>query len=213
MKATLGDAGPKVLHAGSVAKSTIRLGLQTGFAGELALAKAKGAGALQERAGSAPGAVRGAAGAAGAAGAGARARREASGGADAGGTGGGAAAHPEPPEALDPAARQLAQLAPPPTFRSPDAAAAPAEARVSVEDLLPALVRKVAWSGDGRRGTVRLELGSGAMAGAEVLVEADHGRVRVRLRAPGGADLEEWRRRIGARLAGRGIAVEELEIV
>jgi hypothetical protein len=69
----------------------------------------------------------------------------------------------------------------------------------------------VAWSGDGRRGTVRLELGSGAMAGAELLVESDDGRVRVHLRAPPGVDLDAWRERIGARLAARGLDVEELD--
>jgi hypothetical protein len=83
-----------------------------------------------------------------------------------------------------------------------------ARARTSLEDLLPALVRKVAWSGDGRRGTVRLELGAGAMAGAEVVVESEGGRVRVQLRAPAGVDAEAWRRRVEGRLAARGLAVE-----
>jgi len=79
--------------------------------------------------------------------------------------------------------------------------------RVSVEDLLPALVRKVAWSGDGRRGTVRLELGSGA----EVVVASDEGRVTVHLRAPPGVDLDGWRARLGARLAARGLDVLEID--
>ncbi|MGD0528564.1 MAG: hypothetical protein ABSE49_25745, partial [Polyangiaceae bacterium] len=60
-------------------------------------------------------------------------------------------------DGLDPSARHAAQLAPPVLGgASPSAPASPAqiEARVrsSVEDLLPALVRRVAWSGDGRRG-------------------------------------------------------------
>jgi len=50
------------------------------------------------------------------------------------------------------------------------------------------------------------------MAGAEVLVEAEDGRVRVQLRGASTAELQDWRARIGARLAGRGIAVDELEI-
>jgi hypothetical protein len=118
-------------------------------------------------------------------------------------------------DALDPATRQVAHLAPPPGVASspvpaePDAPVA-AQARTSLEDLLPALVRKVAWSGDGKRGTVRLELGAGRMAGATVLVESDHGRVRVRLEAPAGVDGEAWRRRIEDRLAARGLEVDDV---
>jgi hypothetical protein len=81
-------------------------------------------------------------------------------------------------------------------------------ARTSLEELLPALVRKVAWSGDGRRGTVRLELGAGGMAGAEVVVESDHGRVSVQLKAPAGVDADAWRKRVEARLSARGLQVE-----
>lgn len=121
-----------------------------------------------------------------------------------------------PGDPLDPMVRQAAQLAPPP-HADPLAAAAretptEARARASLEDLLPALVRKVGWSGDGRRGTVRLELGSGSMAGAQVIVESDHGRVRVHLRAPDGVDAEAWRRRIAARLGARGLDVDEVEV-
>ena len=112
---------------------------------------------------------------------------------------------------LDPMARQAAQLAPPLMSPAPAPAAEAPCARASVEDLLPALVRKVAWSGDGRRGTIRLELGSGAMAGAEVVVASDEGRVSVHLRAPPGVDLDDWRKRIGARLAARGIDVDEID--
>ncbi len=119
---------------------------------------------------------------------------------------------------LDPVSRQAAQLAPPPQAGlqpgASEAADAPAATRAStsLEDLLPALVRKVAWSGDGRRGTVRLELGSGGMAGAEVIVESDEGRVRVQLRAPDGVDGDAWRRRVSARLAARGLDVEGVEV-
>ncbi len=120
---------------------------------------------------------------------------------------------------LEPAARHAAQLAPPvttpvaPTAAPALAEAAPvARARASLEDLLPALVRRVAWSGDGKRGTVRLELGAGALAGATLLVHTDEGRVRVHLSAPPGVDLEGWRTRIASRLAGRGLDVAEVEV-
>jgi len=105
---------------------------------------------------------------------------------------------------VDPALVQAAHLAPPQTTAVPQPALG---VRVSVEDLLPALVRKVAWSGDGRRGTVRLELGSGA----EVVVASDEGRVTVHLRAPPGVDLDGWRARLGARLAARGLDVLEID--
>src|ERR1019366_518010 len=39
-------------------------------------------------------------------------------------------------------------------------------ARASLEEVLPAIVRRIAWSGDGRKGAVRLEFGAGALSGA-----------------------------------------------
>jgi hypothetical protein len=131
--------------------------------------------------------------------------------------------HHEPAETpLDSVARHAAQLAPPmahepvaPQVLLPPAAAAAApevRAHASLEDLLPALVRKVAWTGDGRRGTVRLELGAGALSGATLLVHTDEGRVRVHLDAPSGADVEQWRARITQRLAARGLAVDSVEV-
>jgi hypothetical protein len=81
-----------------------------------------------------------------------------------------------------------------------------------LEDLLPSLVRKVAWSGDGRRGTVRLELAAGALAGGTLLVQTDEGRVTVHLSAPAGVDLEAWRSRIAQRLASRGLPVDQVEV-
>jgi hypothetical protein len=121
----------------------------------------------------------------------------------------------EPP--LDPTARQAAQLAPPvaasPAFESiTGSGALEAHARASLEGLLPALVRRVAWSGDGRRGTVRLELGGGELAGGTLLIHADSGRVAVHLSAPGGTNLAQWRDRIAARLTARGLDVEAVEV-
>jgi hypothetical protein len=119
--------------------------------------------------------------------------------------------------ALDPAARHAAQLAPP--LAGSAAPLEPSSAEVvasrvhaSLEDLLPALVRRVGWSGDGRRGTVRLELGAGELAGATVLVHAEEGRVRVHLSAPGATDLARWRQRLADRLVARGLEVEDVEV-
>jgi hypothetical protein len=95
---------------------------------------------------------------------------------------------------------------------------APAESHVlraaagSLEELLPALVRRVAWSGDGRRGTVRLELGAGELAGATLLVHADSGRVRVRLDVPPGVDAARWEHRIRQRLEANRIPADTVEV-
>jgi hypothetical protein len=97
------------------------------------------------------------------------------------------------------------------------AGAVEVRAAASLEELLPALVRKVAWSGDGNRGAVHLELGAGALSGARVVVEADGARVRVSVMAPASVhaavDLEAWRDRIAARLAARGLEGSSVEIV
>lgn len=86
--------------------------------------------------------------------------------------------HDRGDDELNPSARQAAQLAPPMlgAQRNP-AASAPAvtNARVSLEDLVPQLVKKIAWSGDAHRGTVRMELGAGELAGATLTVSAEMG--------------------------------------
>jgi hypothetical protein len=125
---------------------------------------------------------------------------------------------------LDPIHRQRAAFAPPdwsssnvviaqpitPTAQN----AAPPElvrAQTSLEDLIPELVRRVQWTGDGRKGTVRMEL-AGAMAGSTLLVSADAGRVRVHLDVPVGVDASGWQERITQRLAARNIPTDEVEV-
>ncbi len=122
------------------------------------------------------------------------------------------------------AARHAAQLGPPavvgagaagpPPIALPDAApTAPAPAGApapppSLEELLPALVRRIAWSGDARRGAVRLELGAGPLEGATLLVRAEGSRVEVSLRAPPGADADAWTDHLARRLEARGLEVD-----
>jgi hypothetical protein len=120
----------------------------------------------------------------------------------------------EESEWLDPSARQVAQLAPPGTLGNPvDVTRAqgtePVRAR-SLEELLPALVRRIAWAGDRHKGTVRLELGAGAYAGTIVVVHAEGGRVRVELGGSEGPELDRLRARLDARLRGQGLDVESV---
>ena len=119
---------------------------------------------------------------------------------------------------LDPLTRQAAQLEPPPGALGLQSTGVPAiapsevSARASLEELLPALVRRIAWSGDGRKGTMRLELGAGPLAGATLVIHSDEGRVRVELNAPAGQDKALWRERISARLDARGIHVDSSHV-
>jgi hypothetical protein len=116
---------------------------------------------------------------------------------------------------LDPSARHAAQLAPPALgpggIEAANAASAnePLRAR-SLEELIPALVRRIAWAGDRHRGTVRLELGAGAYAGTTVTVHADGGRVRVEIGGREGPELDRLRTRLDARLRGHGLDVESV---
>lgn len=91
-------------------------------------------------------------------------------------------------------------------------AAVCARAASTLEDLIPTLVRRIAWSGDRQRGTVRIELGAGELAGAMLLVHAEDGRVRVHLDVPPGVDPRQWQRRICDRLATRGLVTDSVDV-
>ena len=117
---------------------------------------------------------------------------------------------------LDPCSRHAASLAPPVATPAPPEAAGALSAvktALCIEQLLPDLVRRIAWTGNGRKGTVRLEFGAGALEGATLLVHSDEGRVRVELFAPPGTDVSAWRQRIASRLRGRGIPLDEIDVV
>jgi hypothetical protein len=77
-----------------------------------------------------------------------------------------------------------------------------------MEELLPQLVKRIAWAGDRRRGSVQMELGAGRHAGTTVTVHSDDGRVRVELQ---GHHVEELRTRINDRLRRRGLDVVAVE--
>jgi hypothetical protein len=113
---------------------------------------------------------------------------------------------------LDPARRHAASLAPPvtsPLSTPPAKANAPLRAR-TLEELLPALVRRIAWAGDKHKGTAHFELGAGAFAGTTVVVHAEGGRVRVELHGTEGPELDRLRARLDGRLRGHGLDVESV---
>ncbi len=74
------------------------------------------------------------------------------------------------------------------------------------------LVRRVAWGGDARRGTARIEIGAGEWAGAAIVVHAVERQVAVEIELPAGARVESWRERIAERLRERGLVLSELTI-
>lgn len=112
-------------------------------------------------------------------------------------------------ELLDPLVRCLAS---PPSRALPVAAPVPAAFSPELDQLLRDLVRRAAWGGDRRRGTARIELGAGELAGATLLVEADANDLRIDLELPAGVPAEPWRQRLAARLSERGFAVCELNV-
>lgn len=114
---------------------------------------------------------------------------------------------------LDPLARSFAhgQLH---VAAAPPAAPAlpPNPTLVHLDQMMTKLVRKVAWGGDGRRGTARLELGAGDLAGATIVVQSDHGALSVDVELPPGAPADVWRERLEKRFKGRGFDLVELNV-
>jgi hypothetical protein len=114
-----------------------------------------------------------------------------------------------PPEGCSiPAAAIVASLPPGPA----GSASTPSAAVASLEELIPAMVRRISWAGDRHRGSLRLELGAGELAGTTLTVHADGGIVRVNMLTPPGVDTALWQRRISGRLAARGIPTESVEV-
>jgi hypothetical protein len=85
-------------------------------------------------------------------------------------------------------------------------------AHASLEELLPAAARRIAWSSDGRRGAVRIEVGAGRLAGATVVVTSDDGRVSVDMNMPTAEASAGWQERLADRLASRGLDVEKIDV-
>lgn len=110
--------------------------------------------------------------------------------------------------AIDPLALQLVSALPLGATETPALGREP----LALEPALLDLVRRIAWSGDRRRGTLRLELGGGQLAGTAVLLESDGSGVHLAFSAPPGVDATELGARVRSRLERRGIEVRSLEI-
>jgi len=111
---------------------------------------------------------------------------------------------------LDPLFCQLAvnhtlgsAVQPSPAVSSPPAAL---PLRDDVQNLLAGLARRAAWGGDRRKGSARIELSEGALAGATLVVHTEERTVSVELELPAGVAGGGWQQRIAERLEGRGFA-------
>jgi hypothetical protein len=87
-----------------------------------------------------------------------------------------------------------------------------AGARVSLEQVVGHLVRRIGWSGDARSGVARIEVGSGELSGATLIVHAEGKQVEIALELPSGVDASSWRERILERLQARGIEVASVAV-
>ena len=105
--------------------------------------------------------------------------------------------------AMNPGAGPSVQVTPPPV---PAAAALPL--REDLQNLLIGLARRTAWCGDRRRGSARIELSEGVLAGATLYVHTDQRMVSVELELPPSTPAERWQERIAERLQGRGFSVQ-----
>ena len=103
---------------------------------------------------------------------------------------------------------QLAMVGAMTTGPSPSASTPPAALpfTADLQNLLSGLARRVAWGGDRRKGTARIELSEGALAGATLVVHAEQRTVTVELELPAGAGTHGWEARLTERLEARGFA-------
>ena len=112
--------------------------------------------------------------------------------------------------ALDPLMRSLATAA----LVHPGGDVAPARLRVGTSvpavdvAVVEALVQRVAWGGDRRRGVARIELG-GPYAGTCIVVESSGRDLALRVEGPAESELRGLCDRIRERLRGRGLTLHD----
>ncbi len=123
-------------------------------------------------------------------------------------------AGPTPESPLDPLSCQLAWCHGPAIPRSitPLVASASAPAptvlpeAAELQQLLSGLARRVAWGGDRRKGSARIELSEGTLAGATLVVHTEQRSVSVELELPSGTRAQGWEARLTQRLEARGFS-------
>ncbi|MCC6214063.1 MAG: hypothetical protein IT376_04295 [Polyangiaceae bacterium] len=122
----------------------------------------------------------------------------------------------ELPERIEPFELALAPLttdrAPPALRAAPVATAAPAPPVVDLGAVVPRLVRRLAWGGDGRRGAARIEVGAGALGGSTITVQADGEEVALDLDLAPGIDAAPVEARLRERLARRGVRLGSVTV-
>lgn len=120
------------------------------------------------------------------------------------------------PERIEPFELALAPLAPDRATTAPrvaPAAPAPPVAPVAdLEALVPKLVRRLAWGGDGRRGAARIEVGAGALGGSTITVQVDGEEVAIDLDLAPGIDAAPVEARLRDRLSRRGVRLGSLTV-
>jgi hypothetical protein len=79
--------------------------------------------------------------------------------------------------------------------------------REDLQNLLTGLARRVAWGGERRKGSARIELSEGALAGATLVVHTEQRSVSVEIELPEGSNAGQGlQQRILDRLERRGFA-------
>jgi hypothetical protein len=81
-----------------------------------------------------------------------------------------------------------------------------------LERVLGKVARRVAWGGDGQRGSARIELELANLSGGILVVHADRHGVDVELQLPPGASAVPWETRIRKRLEARGFSVRSFAV-
>ena len=121
-------------------------------------------------------------------------------------------AKPAPEPTVDPLLCQLAVNQGVASFVQPNPSTSITPAalplREDLQNLLSGLARRTAWGGDRRKGSARIELSEGALAGATLVVHAEQRTVSVELELPSGVTAQGWQERIAQRLEGRGFAAK-----
>lgn len=75
---------------------------------------------------------------------------------------------------------------------------------------LERIVKRLSWGGNGKRGSARIELGAGSLAGATLLVHAEGREVTIEVEGADPSAVEALARRISHRLDQKGLSLREV---